>query len=398
MKKVLFLLKGYPRLSETFIAQEILNLEYRKLDITIASMRKPHDGFSHPVHKKIKAPYFYLPEYLHQHPFRVLKAWLNLRRSNNYSKLISVFKKDFKKERTRNRIRRLGQAFVLAYEMPQDIEHIHAHFLHTPASVAHYTSILTGKPWSCSAHAKDIWTSPQWDIQQKLESMDWLTTCTKFGQKYLSQYGPEKVFLNYHGIDLNNFSNYENKYKESDQVPVILLSVSRAVTKKGLPFLLQALHKLKSTDWHFIHIGGGEQLDQLKGMAKELGIDQQISWLGPRPQPTVLSFYRKADIFLFPSIIADNGDRDGVPNVLIEAMSQKLACVATDLDGTKEAIKDNHNGYLCPPKNPEILAKKIDELIQKPNLRKQLGAQAQQDAIKYFNAENLIDDLLNKFI
>jgi len=163
--RVAFVLKGYPRLSETFIAQEIAALEKRGLDILIVSLRRPTDGALHPVHREIKAEVLYLPEYLLLEPIRVVRAFF---KTKNIGKAAKVWLKDLLRDPTPNRIRRFGQALVLAAEAPKDITRLHAHFLHTPASVARYAALLRGLPWSGSAHAKDIWTIPEWEKREKL--------------------------------------------------------------------------------------------------------------------------------------------------------------------------------------------------------------------------------------
>ena len=149
MKKVACILKGYPRLSETFIAQELLALEEAGVDLIIYSLRHPTDADIHPVHEKIHARVMYLPEYLYQHPGRVLAGFFKSLFSSAFLKLIKAFYRDFRRDFSINRIRRLGQAMVLYREMEPDRDWLYAHFLHTPASVARYCAILTGIPWSC---------------------------------------------------------------------------------------------------------------------------------------------------------------------------------------------------------------------------------------------------------
>src|SRR5262245_61440462 len=129
-ERVGVVLKGYPRLSETFIAQEILALERRGLDVLIISLRHPTDGRMHPVHAEIRAPVHYLPEYLYQGPLRVLRAWRRLRRTAAYRAVFSLWLRDLARDLTPSRIRRFGQALVLADELPADIGRLHVHFLH----------------------------------------------------------------------------------------------------------------------------------------------------------------------------------------------------------------------------------------------------------------------------
>ena len=127
--RVAFVLKGYPRLSETFIAQEIAALEKLGLQILIVSLRRPTDKQTHPVHAEIRAPLLYLPEYLRDDPLRVLRAWWRVRSLPGFRAARAVWLRDLLRDRTANRLRRFGQALVLASELPQDVVRLHAHFL-----------------------------------------------------------------------------------------------------------------------------------------------------------------------------------------------------------------------------------------------------------------------------
>ncbi|MEA3292391.1 MAG: glycosyltransferase, partial [Pseudomonadota bacterium] len=352
-QRVAFVLKGYPRLSETFIAQEILSLEQRGLDIDIVSLRHPTDQATHPVHDEIVAPVNYLPEYLYQEPGRVLRGWRRARRLPGYREARRVWLADLKRDFSTNRVRRFGQALVLAAELPPDIEQIHAHFLHTPGSVARYTAMIIGLQWSVSAHAKDIWTIPEREVREKLADCRWLTTCTRYNCEHLKGVADDsaKVHLNYHGIDLRRFPPPIGFGSDSDgtdpENPVRILSVGRAVTKKGYAGLLEALAMLPDNlHWRLVYIGGGPLLDQLRRQAEALGLGDRLEWLGPRSQQDVLKQYRSADLFALNSRIDDNGDRDGLPNVLLEAQSQGLPVVATDISGIPELVQDGVNGLL----------------------------------------------------
>jgi glycosyltransferase involved in cell wall biosynthesis len=377
---VVFVLKGYPRLSETFIAQEIAALEARGLDIRIVSLRQPTDPAIHPVHRQIKAPVLYLPEYLREAPGRVLRAWRKARRLPGYRETLSLWRADYRRDRSANRIRRFGQACVLAAEWPEGATRLHAHFLHTPASVARYTAHMLGIPWTASAHARDIWTSPEWEKRDKLADAQWIVTCTAHGAEHLRALSPDpaKVHLVYHGLDLDRFATptaprpARNGRRMSD--PVKLIAVGRMVEKKGFDVLISALAKLESTlYWKLVHIGGGEMAIRMRAQAMTAGITRNVEWRGAQPQEAVLEALRQADIFVLPSRIASDGDRDGLPNVLMEAASQNLAIVSTSLPGIAELIVPEQTGLLVKPKDATALAAALDRLIRDPALRGRLG-------------------------
>jgi len=401
---ILIILKGYPRLSETFIAQEIRALEQRGLSLRLASLRHPTDRAVHPVHREIQAPVSYLPEYLYQQPLRVLRAWWRLRRQPHYREARQAWLKDLRRDFTPNRGRRFGQALVLAAEMPADIGHLHAHFLHTPASVTRYAAILKGLPWSCSAHAKDIWTTPDWEKREKLAAAEWVVTCTAVGRDHLQSLAPagKLVTLVYHGLDLRRFARVERTAPAGDgrtpDRPVVIASVGRAVPKKGYADLLAALAALPSDlAWRFIHIGGGPLRPELKDLAARLGIGGRVEWRGAQPQEQVLALYRQADVFALASRVADDGDRDGLPNVLMEAQSQGLAALATRTSGIPELIDDGTTGMLVEAGDSRALAKALETLIREPALRQRLGEAGRRRIEAQFDMERGIDLLLDRF-
>ena len=404
---VAFVLKGYPRLSETFIAQEIRALEQRGLDIRIVSLRHPTDAKTHPVHAEIRAPVRYLPEYLHQEPARVWRAWRRQRRQPHYREARALWLRDLWRERTPNRIRRFGQALVLADELEPEVEHLHAHFLHTPASVTRYAAVLRGLPWSVSAHAKDIWTTPEWEKREKLAETAWLVTCSAAAQAHLTALAPagrgvERVGLVYHGIDLQRFAPVDRLPGRRDggdaATPVRLLSVGRAVAKKGYEDLVDALAQLPADlHWHLDHIGGGPELKRLQARARAKGIEDRIVWHGARAQAEVLAAYRSADLFVLASRIASDGDRDGLPNVLMEAQSQGLACVATAISAIPELIRDRETGLLVAERDPAALAGALAGLIADPARRHALGRAGQQRIVADFSHDHCLDDLARRF-
>lgn len=402
---VAIVLKGYPRLSETFIAQEILSLQRRGLNLVLVSLRHPTDKAVHPIHQEITAPVNYLPEYLYQEPLRVFRAWRKIRKRNGYGRAKSVWLKDLKRDFTPNRVRRFGQALVLASEMPEGTAHLYAHFLHTPASVTRYASLMSGLPWSCSAHAKDIWTSPEWELKEKLDELDWLVTCTSVNADYLRGLAADgnKVELMYHGLDLSRFPEYSARSHSRDGTnpanPVQFLSVGRAVRKKGYDDLLAALAALpEDLNWSFTHIGGGPLLENLQAQAVELGIAARIDWRRAQSQQQVLEALRAADIFILASRIAEDGDRDGLPNVLMEAQSQSLAVVATNVSAIPELIITEETGLLVPAQDPAALAAAVQRLARAPELRAKLAENGLQRLRQHFDADKWNGLLAAKFV
>lgn len=399
--EIAVVLKGYPRLSETFIAQELLALEQSGLPLRLWSLRHPTDKAVHPVHREIAAPVTYLPEYLRKEPRRVLRAWRLARRYAGYRRARRAFLRDLLRDFTPNRVRRFGQACVLAAELPADTGWIYAHFLHTPGSVARYAALLRGLPWSVSAHARDIWTTPEWEKREKLAEAAWAVTCTAVGADHLTSLAEQtgKVELLYHGLDFSRFPAPATVSSNRDgNSAVRLLSVGRAVEKKGYQDLLAALALLPpDLDWHLTHIGGGALSKHLKERAAALGLSQRIVWLGAQPQERVLEAYQAADLFVLASRIAEDGDRDGLPNVLMEAQSQALCCLSTAVSAIPELIRDGETGFLVPPQDPKALAAALERLIRDPALRQRLGQAGFQRVRADFSMAQGITQLLRRF-
>lgn len=375
-------LKGYPRLSETFIAQELQALEAAGQPLVLYSLRRPTDRARHPVHDQIRAPVNYLPEYLYREPVRVWRAWLLARRLPGYREARALFWRHWLKDPTPNRGRRFGQALVLAAELPGGIRHLYVHFLHTPASVTDYAAMMTRRSWSFSAHAKDIWLTPEWEKREKLARAAWGTTCTRFGFEHLRALMPPgrrgDLDLAYHGLDLTGFPISDRRPGAADgtdsEKPVLIVSVGRAVPKKGYATLLDALARLPATlHWRFHHIGGGALARTLAAKAESLGLGDRITWAGSQPQSAVIDLLARADIFALASCIAKDGDRDGLPNVLMEAQAQSVACLATRVPGIVEFIIDGETGLLVPPGEARAMAAALERLIGAPALRQTLA-------------------------
>ncbi len=378
--KVAVVVKGWPRLSETFIAQELVALEEAGFELSLYSLRFPTDKKRHPLHERLKAPVHYLPEYLHQEPVRVLRGMMSGVFTRRFWSAFGVWLKDLRRDVTRNRVRRFGQACVLARELPQDIDLLYAHFMHTPASVTRYAAILRGMPWSVSAHAKDIWTSPEWEKREKLQGYThgaaFLATCTRVGAEHLAGLADraDRVELIYHGLDLTRFPAPPDTREVRDGVRFV--SVGRLVEKKGFDRLISALALLPpDLDWHWEHIGGGGDGAALKAQADHLGIAERITWRGACDQPEVIEAMRTSDVFVLPSRIAEDGDRDGLPNVLMEAASQKLCLLSTPVSAIPEFITDGEHGVLSSDE-PEALAQAMLRLAQAPELRATLAEAA----------------------
>jgi glycosyltransferase involved in cell wall biosynthesis len=230
-------------------------------------------------------------------------------------------------------------------------------------------------------------------------------TCTEEGRRHLAELAPipDKVMLSYHGLDLERFAPAPSARADAADggdpaYPVTLLSVGRAVAKKGYDDLLAALALLPAgLSWRLVHVGGGALAGHLKREAARLGLERRIEWRGARPQPEVLKAYREADLFVLAAKVARDGDRDGLPNVLLEAQSQGLACIATALPGIAELIGDGRTGLLVTPADPAALAAALERMIRSPALRRTLGETGEARVRRDFDMNSGIAALARLF-
>jgi glycosyltransferase involved in cell wall biosynthesis len=365
------ILKGYPRISESFISSEILLLESLGIPMEIYSLRQPREAFSHDHVKKIKAGVTYVPEYI----FSGLKTFF---KSNSalFRKLGPQYARCFADAVSRALARRKPATirhFLQAGHLVQTrlsdpgIRHIHAHFSHTPASVAYFASQLTGLPFSFTAHAKDIYTSEPEQLARKIRKARFVVTCTRYNAGFLSELGGNgscstPIHTIYHGIDVDYFS-FSNP--PAPVPPFQILSVGRVVPKKGYDDLLRALAILDRSglDFRFTHIGSGELAEQMVQEARDLGLKDKVAFMGTLPHDQVISHYRSAHCFVLACKVAENGDRDGIPNVLVEAMASGVPVVSTKTSAIPELIENGETGILVSPEDPAAMAAAIREIL-----------------------------------
>lgn len=391
--KLAVLVKGWPRLSETFVAQELVALQEAGHSFDIWSLRHPTDMKRHPLHDRFRGQVRYLPEYLYQEPQRVWVARRAAQALPGYAEAYRVWRADLRRDPTHNRIRRFGQACVLAAELPETTRVMYAHFMHTPSSVARYAAIMRGLPWSFSAHAKDIWTSPDWEKTEKLQAKThgaaFGATCTAIGAEHLRSLAddPARVDLIYHGLDLTRFPVPPDRVQRTPDAPFHMLSVGRLVEKKGFDRLIEAFAMLPDTlDWHWTHIGGGTLGDTLRARAEAAGVSHRITWKGACDQPEVIAAMRVSDLFVLPSRIAADGDRDGLPNVLMEAASQLLPILSTPVSAIPEFIETGTHGVLSED-NPAALASAIAEMAAAPENAASMATAAYDRLIAEFRMD-----------
>ena len=395
------ILKGYPRISETFISNEIRLLEQLGFAIHLFSMRQPREDFTHESVKKIRARVDYLPETLLKPLPRLLYHNLILasKKPRVYAAALKTAMRRFLRTHKSATIKHLFQAGYLANRLlpASGVTHLHAHFAHSPTSVAMFTSQLTGLPFSFTAHAKDIYTSDPRQLREKIELSRFVVTCTEYNRRHLLEISDghkTPIHRIYHGIDVDLFSGNCGEQQNPAQ-PYRILTIARLTAKKGLPTVLRALKLLtdKGLSINHILIGDGDDRDMILALVNELGLTSVTRWLGTQPHHEVLEHYRNTDLFVLGCEVASNGDRDGIPNVLLESMAVGVPVVVTDISAIPELVENGVSGLLVPPRKPERLAEAMQTMLTDPELRKRIIPAARQTVADDFDNRQLIHDL-----
>jgi glycosyltransferase involved in cell wall biosynthesis len=391
------ILKGYPRISETFISNEILLLESMDIRVRIFSMRHPRESFSHKSVQQIRAQVDYLPTELYDDFNRLLLAATlqAVRQPGRFRTALRRAGKRFARTRSMGTIKHLLQGGYLAnlLHAAPEVVHLHAHFAHSPASVALFSSMLADIPFSFTGHAKDIYTQNRGQLREKIDLAKLVITCTGYNKDYLQQLAPDTatpIHRVYHGIDLSLFRNRVEQ--RIPKPPFQILTVARLTRKKGIDLILTALSLLKKQGMEFRYtlIGDGDERDAVMAKIFDLGLEEECRWLGVLPHDRVIREFEQADLFVLGCRVTKNGDRDGIPNVMVESLAMGLPAVSTTVSALPEIVQPGKTGLLVKPDSPELFARAIEKMLTNTDLRTSCIRQGLELISKQFDNRVLI--------
>jgi glycosyltransferase involved in cell wall biosynthesis len=271
------------------------------------------------------------------------------------------------------------------------VKHLHSHFISSPGDVADMVGRFSGMPYSLSAHAKDIYLSPPADVKRKLLRAQFTVTCTEVNRQVLAAIAPTAALHRmHHGVDHTLF---HPKRRLLPPVVPRLVSVGRLRAKKGLDILIDACAVLQQRGQAFACdiVGYGDERAALQAKINHLQLTSHVRLVGKLAREQVIERYAGAAVYVQPSRIADDGDRDGIPNVLLEAMAMGLPVVASRVSGIPELVQDGINGLLVEPNDPNALADALQKVLQQPTLGCTLGCSARATVVEHFdNDRNLL--------
>lgn len=422
-QRVAYLLKGYPRLSEVFIASEVYRVEQRGVPLRLFVLRAADEDVHHDVVGRVRATPSYLPQttslsatslrtwlrgnlaqfrpalwrVARNHPRGLARAvWLALGRSVRARRgLVAWPRKLYAKE--------LLLAVALADELDAagDVRHLHSHFAHGTTTVAWLTSTISGLPFSFTGHAKDIYTeslNPAGLLRRKMDAAAFVVTCTGANRAHLESLGSSTpVHVVHHGLNADFERLVGGGVTRQEPARVRLLAVGRLVRKKGLDTFVEACAVLRDRglDFEAVIVGErGDQDDDIRARIVHHDLGDRVTVIGAMTQAGLFGQYQRATAFALPCRVLDDGDRDGIPNVLLEAMACSVPVVTTGVSGITELVDDGRNGLVVEPDQPRELADALHRLVKDPDLAASLGAEGSRTVRERFDARTAAEAMV----
>jgi glycosyltransferase involved in cell wall biosynthesis len=386
---VIYLVRSWPRLSQTFIVNEVLALERRGVDLILFSLVRSGELVIQPQVSQVRSTVRYLDDRLTlrqrigEHLAILLAGPLRYLRTA----LWTLQRRDLAAGyATATTLRCFHYAVQVAAPILRlraegtEPTHLHAHFAHDPALVALLVRRLTGMPYSFTAHARDLVQIPPSSLAARAAEATALITCCQANADYIADTVPEhlpKVRLIHHGVELDLFTP---RPRPAGVAEARIMTVGRLVEKKGFPDLFRALGRLKASGRRISCqvYGDGPLLDSLTALRDSLGLAEDVHFAGEHSRETIVQALSDSELFVLTPRVTEDGDRDGIPNVLVEAMACGLPVVSTSAGGVAELVSDGVNGFLTAPGDVAGIEKQIATLLDSPELRQQMGVAARR--------------------
>jgi len=402
--RVAYVVRSWPRLSQTFVLNEVLALERLGCHLSIFALTRSGEDLVQPQLAEVRAPVTYLEDEpdddglaatIGPAPLRYLRAWVTVHGRRGigagYATATPAACLDM--------AARLARSIRAAEASGEAFDHLHAHFAHDPALVALFAHRLTGLPYSFTAHARDLYGVPPRALVARSRAATAIVTCCQPNADYLHETLPARVRtrikLIHHGVDLSAFAP---AVASAGRTPLIV-SVGRLVEKKGFADLLSACARLHLRGERFrcVIYGDGPLRAELEAQRNELGLAGVVDFGGTCRQDEVATALRSGDIFALTPCVAADGDRDGVPNVLAEAMASGLPVVTTSVGGIEDLVRDGTNGLLARPHDVEAITALIGGLLRDHGRREQMGAAARRTVEDHFDQQTAAGQLADMF-
>jgi len=397
--KIAYIFSQFPETHETFILREIIELNKNGIEPELFSLKKCKDKVIHPQAREFlrKTHYSSLlsPQifyafffFLWKKPIKLFKLIVYLIQQN-YTSFEFLIKS--------LAIIPLSLYYARLMQI-RKISHIHAHWATIPTTSAVIISEILGIPFSFTAHAWDIFLKNPM-LEEKVHRAEFVATCTGYNKKYLDsllgQKENNKIFLNYHGIDFDALPEIRKDIDDK-----LIFTIGRLCEQKGFPYLIEACAILRDKGHQFrcVIIGEGPDRNALTSQINELGLQEYVFLDGMKPQSYIFEMFNKARMFVLPCVISKNGDRDGIPNVMIESLAMLTPVISTTVSGIPEIIMDHVTGIAVEPRNSVQLAEAMIKLINHPKEAEIYASNGRKLVEEKFDIKKNIRELVSIFI
>jgi colanic acid/amylovoran biosynthesis glycosyltransferase len=401
---VAYVLRMYPQLSETFVLGEILELERQGVHLEIFSLMQPNERIRHRDVGRVRACVTYVPS-LGTQPRTLIAAHARLLRADRrrycralVDALRRPFPGDFEDDEiggTWGALKHFLKAGFIAARLEQrGFRHLHAHFAGAATSVALHVSRLTDVSYSFTAYARDIYLDrvrPD-DLRVKIRSARFAVTVSDYNRRHLAGLARDAEIVRiYNGLDLEAFS----PNGRSPDRPPLVFAVGRLVEKKGFGDLIRACALLRDSGQPFscLIVGKGPLHGELRDLITELRLEGAVELAGPMPREALVHVFPRASVFAAPCVVARDGNRDGLPNVLAEAMAAGVPVVATPVTGIPELVEHERTGILVPERDPEALAGALRRLLEDERRAAALTRAARSRVERHFDVRRNVAHL-----
>lgn len=392
-----YVVRMFPRFSETFVLQEILELERQGVEVSIFSLNKPNEGRFHPALARLRAQIHYLDD-------REAKRWWAWLPSEwgaigpDRTRMWQLIDEIAGKQDGADLDTVFYAAGLAAKCRALGLHALHAHFATVSCSLAYYASRIAGIPYSFTAHAKDIFSDSvdRELLTSKINAARFVVTVTEYNKRFLVEQHPgadaSRIRVLYNGVDREYFSPDETIHRSR---PSVIMAVGRLVAKKGFADLIRACAILKSRGQSFrcVIIGQGREEPRLRDLATEVGVDDHLELAGARHQEEVRDMMRSATALCLPCLRDTDGNQDALPTVLLEAMAVGLPVVSTRISGVPEIIDTDLNGLMVEPGDPERLAEGLARILTDPEFAQRLSVAGRQKASERFDIRRNVTTL-----
>ena len=393
LKKVLYVVSRFPSLTTTFTAYEMSTIQQAGVDVHVATVWSSEEGNEPQTVEKqfidktcdlrLSSPALWLrsiQQVLLKPQILILIFQLFVGHLTSIYALLKLLVS-------------LPKGLYLGYWVKKHgFQHIHAHFLSSPATVALIASRISGVPYTVTIHAFDIFATSPYErtasIPLKCEKAAVCIVISKFNLDYMRKTWPKmsgRFELIHNGIDVDVFSNRVEHVTDPNEF--YILSNGRLVYKKGHAFLLEAVAKLRKQNRNvkLQIIGGGPLESELHDLASRLEIKEHVTFTGKMLQEEIIQHYRKSDMFVLACAISPDGDMDGIPVVLVEALAMEIPTVSTQVSGVPEIVQDSVTGLCVPPHDSQALADAMAFMMDHPDEASKMARAGRQVVENQFN-------------